>query len=117
MSKIEIHSGILHEINIGENTLEEWSKNKCNSLGLEITDKNKNKYSNYLELFLGVHPCYKVINGRLYFCSDTKREDGEIQYMCSNGDGTFSYLYRLDVDRTCLDEFLEESLKYAYAES
>lgn len=112
MSKMEIHSGILHEIDTGKNTIEEWCKDKCNSLGLELKDN----HGSYLELFLNEYRYYKIINGRLYFCSDIKRADGEIQYMSSNGDGSFSYIYRLDTERTCLDEFLGESLRYAYSE-
>lgn len=110
MSKMEIHSGILHEVNIDKTTIEEWCKDKCNSLGLELRDN----YNSYSELFLSKHHHYKIINGRLYFCSDTKREDGEIQYMSSNGDGSFSYIYRLDVERTSLDNYFEESLRFAY---
>lgn len=117
MSKIKLHTGFLYEVNIGDSTIEEWSRNKCEKLGLKITDQNKGKYNTYLELLLDTRREYKLINNRLYFCSDSEHGDLEIHYMDRNSDGSFSYIFRFDTETTCLDELLEESLKYAYKKS
>lgn len=87
---MEVHSGFLYEINTNGRPLEEILKD---------------------------HPEYKLINNRLYRCDDTNKGDGAIRLMLSNGDGSFSYLFRLDPNNSSLDKELEESLRYAYADT
>lgn len=110
MDEMELHTGTLQEIDIGNSTIEEWSKNKCKNLNLA----KEQRYSTYLELLLGTHKEYKLLSNRLYLCNDTKHEDCGIQYV-DKRDGNFYYIIRFSNKwHTSLDEMLEESIKYSY---
>lgn len=79
MSYTELHIGTLKEIDLGELTIEDWCKSKCDELELELYNEDYDwKYYSYLELLLDTHPEYKVFHNKLYICDDRELKDGEI---------------------------------------
>lgn len=109
MSYTEIHIGTLKEVDLGGKTLEDWCKIECERLKI-----NKSmEYDSYLEIFLETYSNYKLLNDKLYLCKDKELDEGEINYMFKNPDGTYSYVMQFYNGGTYLDEVLEWALKYS----
>lgn len=112
MSYTELHIGTLKEIDLGELTIEDWCKSKCDELELELYNEDYDwKYYSYLELLLDTHPEYKVFHNKLYICNDKELGDGEINKVIKNPDGSISYTLQFYNGGACLDDMLEVYLE------
>lgn len=94
-----------------EALIENWNQVVCEDLckkhGYEIAYEE----DTYATTLMDTDDTYKILNGELYRCNDTKYEDSSyLVNIRSNGDGTYEYVAQFYNGGTWLDEVLEEGL-------
>lgn len=112
MSEMERHIGKVKPIDLQGMNAEEWSKKKCEELG--IADNIK-WYDSYEETLLNEShdkPIVKV-NDEFWEVIEDREEDdyNDISIMRPNRDGTFDFLFQFYNGGTCLSEMLECEIK------
>ena len=117
-----IHSGKLKKIDLGEKSLEDFSKEICESNGImKISPFNSNKKLPWLSTMIDYTS--SVTNEKYFYHKDTLYElvdhlewDDEDYFMklSKNPDGTIGFFGQFYNDifgqGTCLEEMLEEAL-------
>ena len=109
MSTTEVHSGKLKKIELGEKSLEDFSKEVCESKGImQIPAYNSNWLSTMIDSIEGKYFCH---NGTLYEFVDHVESDDEEYFMKlnKNPDGTIGFFGQFYNGGTCLEEMLEEA--------
>lgn len=106
MSRTELHVGTLRKVEYSNATLEELCKSLCEELGIE-------PYEGYNWYQTLTTECWDYIahNGELYRVEDKELEEGTVDVLTKNEDGTFSYIQEFWNGGTCLFERLENSLQ------
>ena len=101
------HTGTLTKVDTKGLTVEEYCEHLCKKHGYEIAYEE----DTYATTLMDTDDTYKILNGELYRCNDTKYEDSSyLVNIRSNGDGTYEYVAQFYNGGTWLDEVLEEGL-------
>lgn len=107
MSNVELHTGILRKVDIGNLTPEEWCKkwlesNKQQVLQYETPEKAFDRVTDYT---------YLITDSSIYEINDINHGDDYAYYMNKNEDGTYSYVMQFYNGGACLDEVLRDAIK------
>ena len=113
MRQEEIHIGKLKKVDLGNKSVEEWCKNRCNLEGItELRSYNNNWTEEFRDTF---YEKYFFAKGQIFEAFDHKEFDyKDIYYLKDNGDGTFDFVMKFYNGGTCLSECIEEELEKIY---
>lgn len=107
MSEVELHVGVLREIDTNPLNAEGWCKVKCVELGIK-----KDPWESYVEALTLRRPINVIcLNDRMYYISDKKLEPCNISEIYKNPDGTYNYVMEFYNGGTDLGGMLEEAIK------
>lgn len=118
MSKVELHIGVLREINTRGLTVEEWIKrwvdnyldiNECSY----YSDHRSNPDFNYKDAFYGLtwHNPYIITGDKIFKVYDNLQESDFICNINKSSNGDYTYTAQFYNGGTCLTEVLEDELK------
>lgn len=118
MSEIELHTGILKEVDTKGLTAEEWIKrwvdnyldtNKCSY----YSDHKNDPDFNYTDAFydLTYHNPYVITGNKIFKIYDNLIESDFVCNMNKNSNGDYTYTTQFYNGGTCLLEVLEDELK------
>lgn len=109
MSHTETHFGKLRKVELNS-SIEEWAKQKCNEEGIseipdyfdswEETFKDRMSYKKY---FFSKDEVWEAVE-------HVEEDDGDIDIMVQNQDGTVTFVFQFYNGGTCLSEMIEDGL-------
>lgn len=109
MSEIELHVGKIKKVDLKGKTVEEYCKEKCDSLGYKL-----GKYDeSYTKLLSSIeYKKYCCVDNELFeVLSDKEFDEPYINYLSENKDDTFDFVLSFYNGGTCFSEMLEDSIR------
>ena len=109
MSYTETHFGKLKKVEL-TTSLEEFCKEKCNEVGItelpSYSDDWKDEFRDrfYRKYFIIKEDVWEAVE-------HTEAEDGDMDIMIPNEDGTITFVMQFYNGVTCLSEMIENGLK------
>lgn len=109
MSYTETHFGKLKKVEL-TTSLEEFCKQKCNEIGLfELASYYETWEEEFRDAF---NRKYFIVKGEVWEAIEhTEAEDGDMDIMIPNEDGTVTFVMQFYNGGTCLSEMIEDGLK------
>lgn len=110
MSDTERHIGKIKKVDLGELSVEEWCKNKCESLKIGLSPYHETyKKALLSQLF---PPIALEVKGELWEVIEDWEDDytGSLSILTPDIDGSYNYVMQFYNGATCLSEMLEEGI-------
>jgi len=113
MSYTETHFGKLRKVELGDQTIEQWSKSKCNEIG---ETELASYYESWQEKLTDCSEFYKkifIVDDQVWeVIEHIESGDGDdINIMIPNEDGTITFVQQFYNGGTYLGECIEDGIK------
>lgn len=118
MSEVELHTGLLKEVNTRGLTVEEWIKRWVDNY-LDNNDEDyysrhrNNPDFDYKNAFYDLtwHNPYIIVGDKVFKIYDKNHESDFLCHINKTSDGNYAYVAQFYNGGTCLTEVLENELK------
>lgn len=108
MSETKTHFGKLKKVEL-TSSLEEWCKEKCNELGIQVIAPYNISWEE--ELRNECYDKYFFYDGEVWeIIEHIEESDGDIDILIPNEDGTITFVQQFYNGGTCLSECIEGGL-------
>ena len=110
MSHTETHFGKLRKVELNC-SIEEWCKQKCSEQGILEIPSYFNSWKETFEDYLGYRKYFFLKSEVWEAVEHMEEDDGDIDIMVPNEDGTVTFVFQFYNGGTCLSEMVKNGLK------
>jgi hypothetical protein len=112
MSQTETHFGKLRKVELGDETIEQWCKARCNEIEITEIATYHDSWEEEMRYSTKYNEKYFFVDGEVWEAVEhIESQDDDIDIMIPNEDGTVTFVLQFYNGGTCLDECIEDGLR------